>query len=88
MKRNDYGFTFGGPVRIPKLYNGKDKTFFFFNFEQFRQTTVTNNGLATMPTAAYRRRELRRGRSAVPFVPEFQWRHSEPDLRSAHQTHS
>jgi len=43
LRRNDYGFTLGGPVRIPKLYNGKDKTFFFFNFEQFRQNTVTNN---------------------------------------------
>ena len=53
VKRNDYGVTLGGPVIIPKLYNGKDKTFFFFNFEQFRQTTVTNNGLATMPTPAY-----------------------------------
>jgi hypothetical protein len=53
VKRNDYGFTLGGPVRIPKVYNGKDKTFFFFNFEQFRQSTVTNNGLATMPLPAY-----------------------------------
>jgi hypothetical protein len=53
IKRNDFGFTFGGPVRIPKLYNGKDKTFFFFNFEQFRQTTITNNGVATAPTPAY-----------------------------------
>ncbi len=54
VKRNDYGFTLGGPIRIPKVYDGKDKTFFFFNFEQFRQSTVTNNGLATVPTAAYR----------------------------------
>jgi len=53
VKRNDYGFTLGGPVRIPHVYNGKDKTFFFFNFEQFRQTTVTNNGIATMPLPAY-----------------------------------
>ena len=53
VRRNDYGFTLGGPVRIPKVYNGKDKTFFFFNFEQFRQTTVTNNGIATMPIAPY-----------------------------------
>ncbi len=54
VKRNDYGFTVGGPVRIPKVYNGTNKTFFFFNFEQFRQTTITNNGVATMPTAAYK----------------------------------
>ena len=39
-RRNDYGFTVGGPVWIPKVYNGRDKTFFFFNWEQFRETTV------------------------------------------------
>ncbi len=53
VKRNDYGFTLGGPVYIPKVYNGKDKTFFFFNFEQFRQSTTTNNGIATVPTPEY-----------------------------------
>jgi hypothetical protein len=49
INRNDYGFTLGGPVRIPKLYNGKDKTFFFFSFEQFRQSTTTTNLIATAP---------------------------------------
>jgi hypothetical protein len=53
LNRNDYGFTLGGPVRIPKLYNGKDKTFFFFNFEQFRQTLVTDNTIATAPLPAW-----------------------------------
>ena len=37
QRRNDYGFTLGGPVYIPKVYNGRDKTFFFFNWEQFRE---------------------------------------------------
>ena len=37
VRRNDYGFTVGGPIRIPKVYNGKDRTFFFFSFEQFRE---------------------------------------------------
>jgi hypothetical protein len=54
LRRNDYGFTFGGPVVIPKVYNGKDKTFFFFNFEQFLQNTLTTTTIATMPTAAER----------------------------------
>jgi hypothetical protein len=54
VRRNDYGFTFGGPVRIPKLYNGRDRTFFFVNFEQFRQANVSSNGVATVPTLAYR----------------------------------
>jgi len=49
LRRNDYGFTLGGPVRIPKIYNGKDKTFFFFSFEQFRQGNVTNNLFGTAP---------------------------------------
>jgi hypothetical protein len=54
QRRNDYGFTLGGPVWLPKLYNGHDKLFFFFNFEQFRQTTITNNVATTVPTLAYR----------------------------------
>ena len=54
QRRNDYGFTLGGPVEIPKLYNGHDKTFFFFNFEQFRETQIVNNLPLTVPTLNYR----------------------------------
>jgi hypothetical protein len=36
LRQNDFGGTFGGPVRIPKLYNGKDKTFFFLSYEGLR----------------------------------------------------
>ncbi|HXP86311.1 MAG TPA: TonB-dependent receptor [Bryobacteraceae bacterium] len=52
-RRNDYGFTVGGPAWIPKVYNGHDKTFFFFNFEQYREAVAINNQLETVPTAAY-----------------------------------
>src|SRR5215469_12088490 len=38
---NDFGGTVGGPVWIPKVYNGKNKTFFFFSYET-RPTTNTN----------------------------------------------
>jgi hypothetical protein len=54
QRRNDYGFSLGGPVHIPKVFNGHDKLFFFFNFEQFRQTTITNNVYTTVPTVQYR----------------------------------
>src|SRR5262249_34513761 len=54
IRQNDFGFTIGGPIRIPKIYNGRDRTFFFFNFEQFRQSTVTTNTVAIVPTAAQR----------------------------------
>jgi len=53
-RRHDYGWTVGGPVVIPKVYNGRDKTFFFFSFEQFRETQIVNNTPITVPTAAYR----------------------------------
>lgn len=53
-RRNDYGFTLGGPVRVPKVYNGKDKTFFFFSWEQFLQSQNFLPATFTVPTAAYR----------------------------------
>jgi hypothetical protein len=52
-RKNDYGGTFGGPVWIPKLYNGHDKTFFFFSWEQYRQTQGSTN-TSTVPTDAER----------------------------------
>ncbi|HWF10183.1 MAG TPA: carboxypeptidase-like regulatory domain-containing protein [Bryobacteraceae bacterium] len=54
LRQNDYGFTVGGPVWIPKLYNGKNKTFFFFSFEQFRQKLINDTLPDTVPIAAYR----------------------------------
>src|SRR6266849_5919529 len=35
--RNEFGGNVSGPLVIPKLYNGKDRTFFFFNYEGFRR---------------------------------------------------
>lgn len=35
--RNQFGGTIGGPVMFPWLYNGRNKTFFFFNYEGFRE---------------------------------------------------
>jgi hypothetical protein len=54
QRRNDYGVSLGGPLSIPKVYNGHDRTFFFFNWEQFRETNVYNNLPTTVPTLAYR----------------------------------
>src|SRR5215475_14013140 len=54
QRRNDYGFTIGGPIRIPKVYNGQNRSFFFFNFEQYRENRNVLNSVATVPTQAYR----------------------------------
>jgi hypothetical protein len=49
--QNQFGASIGGPVWIPKLYNGKDKTFFFFAYQGFRYNTPSNTNLK-VPTAA------------------------------------
>jgi hypothetical protein len=54
QRRNDYGLTAGGPVYIPKVYDGRDKTFFFFNWEQFREKGVNNTSTYTVPTLKMR----------------------------------
>jgi len=51
--QNDFGGSLGGPVRIPKLYNGHDKTFFFFSWEQYRNKLGSTNR-TTLPTDAER----------------------------------
>lgn len=51
---NDYGGTVGGPVWLPKVYNGKNKTFFFFSYETRPTTATTTTTLLTVPTAQYR----------------------------------
>jgi Carboxypeptidase regulatory-like domain len=50
-KKNNYGVLLGGPVWIPKVYDGRNKTFFFFAWEQFRQNQGYAN-LITIPTQA------------------------------------
>ncbi|MGC2404042.1 MAG: TonB-dependent receptor [Acidobacteriaceae bacterium] len=39
FRLNQFGGSLGGPIVIPKVYHGKDKTFFFVDYEGFRSTT-------------------------------------------------
>src|SRR5262249_9945961 len=48
---NLFGAKLGGPVWIPKLYNGKQKTFFFFDYEGLRRSSPFAN-LSSVPSAA------------------------------------
>ena len=53
FKRSQFGASLGGPVDIPKVYQGKNKTFFFFDYEGLRQGSATTLQ-TTVPTAAQR----------------------------------
>jgi hypothetical protein len=54
VSQYDWGFTVGGPISIPKVYNGKNKSFFFFSYETRPQTGQSLNTNVTVPTDAYR----------------------------------
>ena len=53
-RQQDFGFSLGGPVWIPKVYNGRNKTFFFVNYEMFRKVERRYSGLLDAPTEAFR----------------------------------
>jgi len=53
FKRNQFGGTLGGPVTIPRLYNGRNRTFFFVNYQATRDRTAAN-AVRTVPTADMR----------------------------------
>ena len=51
FNQNQFGGTFGGPFSIPKLYNGHDKTFYFFSYDGGRRSQATNPTSFITPTA-------------------------------------
>jgi hypothetical protein len=53
FRQNQYGFSLGGPVVLPKLYNGRDKTFWFFDWEGFRERQGRTQ-ISTTPIEAQR----------------------------------
>jgi hypothetical protein len=71
---NLYGFSVGGPVLFPKIYNGRDKTFFFFNFEE-NPSSVPDAITGTVPTAAMRTGDFsglldRSGKQIAIYAPD------------------
>jgi hypothetical protein len=53
FRYNQYGLALGGPLQLPKLYNGKSKTFFFGNWEQFNYIN-NSQSITSTPIAAQR----------------------------------
>ncbi|MCL4851793.1 MAG: TonB-dependent receptor, partial [Bryobacteraceae bacterium] len=53
LVRNEFGASAGGPIYLPKVYDGRNRTFFFSAYEAFRSRTATTK-LARLPTAEMR----------------------------------
>lgn len=53
FRRNEFGLTNGGPVAIPQVYDGRDKTFYFVQYQGFRQALGTTQ-VIPVPTLAER----------------------------------
>jgi hypothetical protein len=53
FRYNQFGFSLGGPVWLPKIYNGKNKTFFFVDYEGYRRNTVQSS-VRSVPTTKIR----------------------------------
>ena len=52
LKRNQFGFVLGGPVVIPKVYDGRDRTFWFFGYQGTLIRNIGGTSSALLPTPA------------------------------------
>lgn len=60
FKQHNYGYSIGGPVMIPKLYNGKNRTFFFHNFERTTTKDYNQSGFSTLPMPEFQQGDFSR----------------------------
>ena len=73
LVRNEFGASLGGPVYLPGLYNGRNRTFFFAAYEAYRNMSASTIN-ATMPTMAMRQGDFsglvdQQGRSTTLYDP-------------------
>ena len=54
FKQNQFGGAIGGPVWVPKIYDGHNKTFFFADYEGLRRRTSASSSLRDVPPLAFR----------------------------------
>jgi outer membrane receptor protein involved in Fe transport len=54
FRQNQFGGAVGGPVALPKLYHGRDRTFFFFDYEGTRRRTAASSSVNDVAPAAFR----------------------------------
>ncbi|MBC7928500.1 MAG: TonB-dependent receptor [Bryobacteraceae bacterium] len=72
-KQNEFGVAFGGPILLPKLYNGRNRTFFHFVYGGYRFRAGALNELVSFPTTAMQRGDFsgvtRNGQPVIIYNP-------------------
>lgn len=58
LRQNDFGGTVGGPIWIPGVYNGRDRSFFFASYEGLRLTQPTEASIQYVPDLALRQQAV------------------------------
>jgi hypothetical protein len=72
LKKNNFGANVGGPVKIPGVWSEKMKTYFYVNFEGFRQTGGVNRPTISIPSARERNGDFSDWRdSAGNLIPIY-----------------
>ena len=87
-RKHDFGGSLSGPIWIPKVYNGRNRTFFFINWEEFRNDISALGRCNTVPTLAYRNGDFSgalTGRTLTGTDPLGRPIHGERHLRSQDQ---
>ena len=63
-RQAEFSGSVGGPVRLPKIYHGRDRTFFFVNYTGFRRANVQQGVVETLANEAMRRGDF----SGIPLA--------------------
>ena len=70
-KQNDFGGTVGGPVFLPKIFDGRDKAFFFFSLERSKYIAGNPSGLVSVPTAAMKNGDFTGWANSAGMIPLY-----------------
>jgi hypothetical protein len=81
IHQNEYGGTLGGPVWIPKVYNGRQKTFFFVSYTRFKDSEPRYS-IRSVPTALERQGDFSQS-FTTQTINGQRVRYPDPGLRSA-----
>jgi hypothetical protein len=82
FKKNNYGANLGGPTKVPYLWSSRVKSYFYFNYEGYRQEGGSNQPTLSIPSMAERSGDFRDWRdSAGNLIPIYDPATLRPDGR-------